>query len=144
CGPNSTYALLRLNNKDVKYADLIYWFSDSSPSSLLEIRQCLLSFGLDSEARHIGPQVLGDCQVPFIAHFNGGRDAIGHFVVVTVVTPDQVEVIDGTTARIEVLPRHEFEKAWSGYVIVPVRAGKIPVALFAIGGLIGVMALLMI
>jgi hypothetical protein len=118
CGQNCIYICMKMLGKRVLYDEIgrSLTVTDDGSSSA-ELRDCSRRFGVEASIYQAGPQSLLRAPLPLIAHWEEERGT-GHYVVVIASNADGVQFVDGTTAAIRVLPWPEFEKRWSGYVLV--------------------------
>lgn len=125
CGVNCLYILLRLHGRDPDYAAV----ERRTPvgedgTSLLELQRGAESFGLPLTGVRAKPQDLATCPLPAIAHFEEELGTTGHYVVVTEFHPGSVCIIDGTTAMRQEMALPEFQRRWTGYLLLPRQAGS--------------------
>lgn len=121
CGINSLYLLLRLHGIDLSYEDLTRRLRPTQDgTSLTQLRDAASSFGFGVRVVHLTPESLQSCPLPLIAHveMEGVANTSGHYVVVTDATLQNVELIDGTTAIMQVIPRSDFIRRWTGYALI--------------------------
>jgi hypothetical protein len=119
CGVNSLYVLLRMNHKPARYQEVEAALPVTPEgTNIADVRRCAASFGLSTKVIKASPEALGDCPLPAIGHIEEERGSTGHFVVITAVGPQGVELIDGTTALLSDLSLSDFRKRWSGYLLV--------------------------
>ena len=121
CASNCLYLLMKMNRKTVHYQDIERLIPvTENGANLADIRRCATSLGLATEVVKATPEYLARCCLPAIVHMEpeDTSGTMGHFVVLTVVGPDKVELIDGTTAIVDVIPRDKFNKQWSGFLLI--------------------------
>jgi hypothetical protein len=88
-------------------------------ASLAALQHTCRKLGLDTEVWFLGPKALDSLPLPAVAHLGPGFGQVGeHFVLLVEVGKDRVTVLDGSTGRIQSLPKGRFETKWSGYVLV--------------------------
>jgi hypothetical protein len=142
CGINVIYLLMRLNHKAVSYEGLEQGVPVSTEgTSLADMHHYTRSLGLTTRIVKTTPEKLGRYALPAIAHMEEELGNTGHYVIVTGLGPDGVELIDGTTAILMTRPMSEFRKRWTGYVLVvdtPSRWGWAFPATAALGGVMTV------
>ena len=121
CAANSLYLLLRMNHKEVDYAEVESHVPVTARgANLADMRRGAERYGLAADVVKATPEYLKRCPLPAVAHVepeNGGGTR-GHYVVVTAAGSENVELIDGTTAMADVVPWAKFGKQWSGYLLV--------------------------
>jgi hypothetical protein len=118
CGQNCLYICMKMLGKRVPYDEIGRSLKVTEDgSSLAELRDCSRRFGVEASIYQAGPQSLLRAPLPLIAHWEEERGA-GHYVVVIASNADGVQCVDGTTVAIRALPWPEFQKRWSGYVLV--------------------------
>jgi|SRR5579884_1899834 len=119
CGINSAYVLLALSGRPVRYSEIAARLPVARDGvSLGDMKACLASFGLPAVVQRATPESLRQVPLPAIAHCEEEKAATGHYVVITAVTADHVEMIDGTNGNMVFFPMSDFQKNWSGYLLV--------------------------
>jgi hypothetical protein len=119
CGVNSLFMMARLSGIPADYGTVQAAVPVTSKgTSLSDLRRFAIRIGIDAEVRRITPAILEALPMPVIAHVEQKEGQTNHYVVVTVVRPDGVEAIDGTTAILRFIPMVAFKKSWTGYVLV--------------------------
>jgi len=97
---------------------------------------------MDARVVKAAPETLKQCPLPAIAHCEEEKAVTGHYVVLISVGPLNVEVIDGTTGRLLLVPKVKFCKDWTGYLLIsesPRPWGSWGIAAFA-GATVGLVA----
>lgn len=129
CGVNCLYMMLRLNAKDADYTAVEKQTPvGESGTTLLELQRGAERFGLSLVAGKGTPEDLATCPLPAIAHFEEELGKTGHYVVVTECHPDSICFIDGTTAMRHEVTIPEFQRRWTGYLLVPRQIEPYPIA----------------
>ena len=124
CGLNAIYIMGRLQGVDVKYNDIARAVPLSEHgASLLHLKEAGIELGMPCRVQKYSLQELLDAPTPFVAHFHKSASDIsnGHFVVVTSVSRNGIELIDGTTGQRATFGFERFPVFWSGYVLEPRR-----------------------
>lgn len=129
CGPNSLYMLLKLSGIDVKFSDVMtYYPKDPGGMSLLELKEAAARFGLTAEVRRCTNDDLRTIPLPVIAHVNyGPTEQADHYIVIhRRLDGESLEVIDGTSGRVQRFLVKRMGNIWEGYLLVPspVAAGR--------------------
>ena len=120
CGRNCVYITLRLLQTDVAYGDVQGELPERQEGhSLLELRQAASKFGVKMQIVKGPPEILTNCSLPVIAHWEEEEKVTGHYVVVIACTSEEVRYIDGTTAMIGTMPMVDFQTKWTGYLLIP-------------------------
>jgi hypothetical protein len=139
CGVNTLYLMLRLTSRPADYAAVERCVPvRSEGTTLLDMSRSAAAFGLELAVIKGTPATLRGGGLPVIAHLEEEVGTGGHYVVVTAANEDAIEVIDGTSGKLRVIPESEFNKAWSRYLLIvdaPRRWGWSLPALIALGGL---------
>jgi ABC-type bacteriocin/lantibiotic exporter with double-glycine peptidase domain len=142
CGINTIFLMMRLNHKAVSYEGLERGVPVTTEgTSLADIRRYLMSLGLATRIVKTTPEKLGRYALPAIAHLEEELGSTGHYVIITGLGPDWVELIDGTSAILMTQTMSEFRKRWSGYLLVvdtPSRWGWVFPTTAALGGVMTV------
>jgi ABC-type bacteriocin/lantibiotic exporter with double-glycine peptidase domain len=146
CGPNSLYSLLRCWGIPVVHIDVERRLPLGPRGvSLLSLKQAALHFGLQTRARYCNFESLMGLRIPAITHHyfdmkTDGSDS--HFVLITSVTRDEVQFIDGTTGLLNKVTPAKFHTTWSGYVLEPVDdSPALANPIFAIGAAVGILCI---
>jgi Peptidase C39 family len=142
CGINAIFLLMRLNHKAVSYEGLERGVPVSTEgTSLADLHRYTRSLGLATRIVKTTPEKLGRYALPAIAHQEEELGNTGHYVIITGLGPDRVELIDGTSAILMTQPMSEFRKRWTGYLLVvdtPSRWGWAFPATATLGGVVTV------
>jgi hypothetical protein len=143
CGLNSLYVLLRLAGIDVDYHDVRRRYpNNGQPTSILTLQDLASQFGLELTAGKTNVVGLQRVAKPVIAHFETVAtrgEASGHYVVVTNVNEQQVTYVDGTTAETRSVSWEDFNKLWTGFVLVHDRTNYARLPISAIALFVGVL-----
>lgn len=124
CGANSVYILLRLAGRPVAQADLLRSLpAEGRGASMLDMAKALEAHGIQTRIVRIAPGQLAGEPMPLIARLEPRGSDSGHFVVVFGVRPQSrhVEVVDGTTGSVGDVGPEEFNRDFSGEIIVQTR-----------------------
>ena len=110
---------LHLHDRRVVYREIEQRLPRSDEGTTLkEVRDCILSYGLDAAIVRGTPRSLGQGSLPQIVHWEEEAGVSGHYVVLIGVGDDHVQYIDGTTAIIHTMATPVFLKRWTGYMVV--------------------------
>jgi hypothetical protein len=128
CGVNCVYLMLGYFDKDVRYEKLErdLWIEQGRLNSLTDLKRELVASGLSVMIARADREALKTGPLPVIAHMEvvtGRGDKKGHFVLVTIADDNDVSYVDGTTAVPQTVPWREFERDWTGYVLIHDRPG---------------------
>lgn len=142
CGINTIFLMMRLNHKAVSYEGLERGVPVSTEgTSLADMRRYMMSLGLATRIVKTTPEKLGRYALPAIAHLEEELGSTGHYVIITGLGPDWVELIDGTSAFLVMQSMSKFQKRWTGYLLVvdtPSRWAWAFPATAALGGIMTV------
>jgi len=124
CGVACGYMLARLRGQDVDYAQAVRAISiESGGTSLLTLQKGLRALGVPTTILRATPMDLNCMPMPVIAHMLPRReasDSVGHFLLVLQVDDRAVRYIEPNyAASIETVPRNQFFRCWSGYLVAP-------------------------
>lgn len=123
CGYNAVYLLLRLSGFVCDYDALkINRNSGKEGLSVKDIVEELSRCGLPSRVFQCNdPDEVRKLSPPFIIYTNPDRSGktIGHFLVVTSVNSDTIDLIDGTTSESKQYAIQKLSNLWDGIVIMP-------------------------
>jgi ABC-type bacteriocin/lantibiotic exporter with double-glycine peptidase domain len=145
CGYNAVYLLLRLSGLNFDYNALeINRNSGKDGLSVKELVEELSRCGLPSHAIQCDhPEDVRKLEPPFIIYTNPDRSGktIGHFLVVTSVDAETIDLIDGTTSQSKQYAIAKLGNLWDGFAIVPEKSQSgswrwVLAGTLAIGGLI--------
>jgi Peptidase C39 family len=121
CGVNALYALLKLNDISCSRQSLMEELSPKEKgSTMLELKTVARAHGLVAEIVQTTP-FQAQTDVPFIARMTTNRpnqETDGHYVVVTSMGEERVEVIDSTGGWFVRMNRQTFDKRFSGYSLI--------------------------
>jgi hypothetical protein len=120
CGVNALYVFLRLQNIICPLAEIKQEVPfNEKGASLLDLKETASKHGITSDIIHASPSAL-DSRLPAIARMTvPNMEQDGHYVVVTKMSDESVEVIDSTAGGFITVPRGLFEREFSGYALVP-------------------------
>jgi hypothetical protein len=119
CGVHALYIFLRLNNCECTIDQIRAELPLTDlGATMLELREGALRHDVKAEVVSGAPQQFFGRE-PFIARLRTPTSgAEGHYVVVTRMTDDIVDLIDSTAGGQVTAPRATFEKEFSGYALV--------------------------
>ncbi|MGH7137079.1 MAG: cysteine peptidase family C39 domain-containing protein [Pirellulales bacterium] len=131
CGVNAVYGFLKLSGREgVSYEAVEQQMPVCAVgSSLLQVKNCLRSQGVNAVAVRVTPEELCRMPKPVIALFDPDEGqsfddaARGHFVVVISADRTTVRFIDATSVLIQTLPADHFIRNWSGVVVMAEQRG---------------------
>ncbi len=119
CGPNCLFVFLRLQGHRITHEEVLAGVATGDQGvSLASLKAYSVASGVPAEVVFTTPAALAEVPLPAIAHV-GADGGSGHFVLVSSVAGDQVSVVDGGTGERKTIGRAAFERAWSGYLLVP-------------------------
>jgi predicted double-glycine peptidase len=124
CGVACGYMLARLLGREVTYDDAVAAIPvEQGGSSLLALQKGLATLGVSATVLQAKPRDLEHLATPLIAHVLPRREtsnAVGHFLLVLQIDDRAVRYIEPNyAASIETVPRSQFVRCWTGYVILP-------------------------
>lgn len=123
CGPNALYSLLKCCDLPADYAEIERNLPmESRGVSLLSLKRAAQHFGLQTRVRKYSSESILGLQTPAIAHHYFDmktNDSDAHYVLLTSITDDDIEFIDGTTGLLQKVSAAKFYSTWSGYVLEP-------------------------
>jgi Peptidase C39 family len=124
CGVGCGYMLARLCGLQVTYGDAAAAIPiEEGGTSLLGLQKGLAALGLSATVLKAKPRDLDHLATPVIAHVLPRREtnnAVGHFLLVLQIDDRSVRYIEPNyAASIETVPRSQFVRCWSGYLILP-------------------------
>jgi hypothetical protein len=134
CGPNSLFLLLRFENIDVTYEQVLATVPLSEAGCTLDdLHNAAQQFGLATEARKLTPEEVVIAPKPLIVHFNalasGGQKTRANRNHFSIVTSASLE--DGSVAGIDsvnLMPTrysaNGFARNFSGYCLVLRRSSR--------------------
>jgi hypothetical protein len=124
CGVACGYMLARLLGRNVDYKDAV----DAIPiegggSSLLGLQDGLQAMGVSTTILRAQPKDLDQITMPVIAHMlprQESSNSVGHFLLVLRIDDRSVRYVEPNyAASIETVPRNQFLRSWSGYLVAP-------------------------
>jgi hypothetical protein len=124
CGVACGYMLARLVGQDVDYKDAIAAIPiESGGTSLLALQKGLRTMGVSTTILKAKPTELDRTAMPVIAHMlprHETSSSIGHFLLVLQIDDHFVRYVEPNyAASIETVPRNQFLRCWTGYLVVP-------------------------
>lgn len=124
CGVACAYMLARLLGQDVDYTDAVAAIPiEGGGSSLLAVQTGLRTMGVSAAILKAKPAELDRMAMPVIAHLVPRREtsnSVGHFLLLLQVDDRFVRYIEPNYATsIETVPRSQFLRSWSGYLVAP-------------------------
>ncbi len=124
CGVACGYMLARLLGVEVTYGDAAAAIPiEEGGTSLLGLQKGLAALGVSATVLQAKPRDLDHLATPVIAHVLPRREtsnAVGHFLLVLQIDDRSVRYIEPNyAASIETVPRSQFVRCWSGYLILP-------------------------
>jgi hypothetical protein len=116
--------LARLCGIEVTYGEAVAAIPiEEGGTSLLGLQKGLAALGLSATVLKAKPRDLDHLATPVIAHVLPRREtknAVGHFLLVLQIDDRSVRYIEPNyAASIETVPRSQFVRCWSGYLILP-------------------------
>ena len=119
CGVNALYIFLRLRGTDCALDQIRQKLPlTAQGANMLDLQRVASEHKVDTAVVSLSPEQFEDT-VPFIARVKAvGTGFEGHYVVVTRVTGDQVDLLDSTAGGSVTMPRATFERDFSGYALV--------------------------
>lgn len=112
CGVNSAVSIARLYNHSISDASQL---PDASSISLLEVRKLCNQLGLPTLGVKATFSEMLDSGVPCII---GLKDP-DHFLVLLDGNANAVRVLEGEDGALEIVPRQEIEKRFTGFALIP-------------------------
>ncbi|HEV8000126.1 MAG TPA: cysteine peptidase family C39 domain-containing protein [Planctomycetaceae bacterium] len=127
CGVACAYMLARLGGRDVDYTDAVAAIPiGGGGSSLAAVQTGLGTMGVSAAVLKAKPAELDRMAMPVIAHLLPRREtsnSVGHFLLLLQVDDQFVRYIEPSYATsIEMVPRSQFLRSWSGYLVAPTPA----------------------
>jgi Peptidase C39 family/Protein of unknown function (DUF1573) len=128
CGVACGYMLARLLGRDLDYEDAVEAIPiEDGGTSLSGLKDGLKALGVSTAIWRATPKDLDRLTMPVIAHMLPRREAsnsVGHFLLVLQIDDRSVRYIEPNyAASIETVPRNQFLRGWSGYLVAP-ESGK--------------------
>ncbi|HEV3298385.1 MAG TPA: cysteine peptidase family C39 domain-containing protein [Planctomycetaceae bacterium] len=124
CGVACGYMLARLRGRHINYSDAVSAIAiENGGTSLLALQEGLRRLGVATTSLKATPRDLDRIAMPVIAHMLPRREtssAVGHFLLVLRVDDHSVRYVEPNyAASIETVPRNQFLRCWSGYLVAP-------------------------
>ena len=124
CGVTCAFMLARLLGHEVDYTDAVTAIPiEVGGSSLRAIQTGLETMGVSAAVLKAKPAELDRMAMPVIAHLLPRREtsnSVGHFLLLLEVDDRFVRYIEPNYATsIETVPRTQFLRSWSGYLVAP-------------------------
>jgi hypothetical protein len=142
CGVACGYMLARLLGRSIDYTDAVKAIPiENGGTSLAALQEGLGGLGVETSILKAKPRDLDRIAMPVITHMLPRREttnAVGHFLLVLRVDEHSVRYVEPNyAASIETVPRNEFLRCWSGYLVAPTRRKSVAESCleFALGGL---------
>ncbi len=131
CGVACGYMLARLLGSEITYDDAVAAIPiEKGGSSLLGLQEGLAALGVSATVLRAKPRDLDHFATPLIAHVLPRREtsnSVGHFLLVLRIDERSVRYIEPNyAASIETVPRSQFVRCWSGYLILPESTQDFP------------------
>lgn len=128
CGVACGYMLARVLGLEVTYGDAVAAIPiEQGGTSLLGLQKGLAALGVPATVLKANPRDLDHLATPMIAHVLPRREtsnSVGHFLLVLRIDERSVRYIEPNyAASIETVPRSQFVRCWSGYLILPESSG---------------------
>ena len=139
CGPRAVYALARRLGCDLTYEMVRKGMRlGVKGCSIDDVRDSLIRHRVHCTVRRLDPTQLQSAPTPLIVHIMPrGKRSDGHFVIVTRVGEEGLEIFDPMVNRDRFWKWRSFSDWWSGYAVVPssspisLAAGLVVIALGA-------------
>ncbi len=124
CGVACGYLLARLVGREITYDEAVGVIPiERGGTSLLGLQKGLEVLGVSTTVLKAKPRDLDHLATPMIAHVlprHESGNSVGHFLLVLKIDERSVRYIEPNyAASIETVPRNQFVRGWSGYVIEP-------------------------
>jgi predicted double-glycine peptidase len=128
CGVACGYMLARLLGRDLDYEDAVKAIPiEDGGTSLSGLKEGLEAMGVSTTIWRAKPKDIDRMTMPVIAHMLPRREAsnsVGHFLLVLQIDDRSVRYVEPNyAASIETVPRNQFLRGWSGYLVAP-QPGK--------------------
>jgi hypothetical protein len=126
CGVACGYMLARLLERNIDYSDAVSAIPiENRGTSLAALQKGLRGLGVATTILKAKPRDLDCMAMPVIAHMLPRREAtngVGHFLLVLRVDDQSVRYVEPNyAASIETVPRNQFLRSWSGYLVAPTQ-----------------------
>lgn len=119
CGVNVLYMFLTAAGQKATYDSILAGVPDDERGvSLFDLSILSNRLGVGVHILRLNRQSLLTKETPLIAHFEKIAGVSGHYVLITGMDDKTVSYVDGTTARGVSVSWPDFERRWSGYVMV--------------------------
>jgi predicted double-glycine peptidase len=138
CGVACGYMLARLLGRDIVYNNAVEAIPvENGGTSLLDMQRGLRGLGVSTSILRAKPTELDRIAMPVIAHMLPRREAgsaVGHFLLVLQIDERSVQYIEPNyAASIETVPRTQFLRCWTGYLVAPTARRTIASLCFDVG-----------
>jgi hypothetical protein len=106
-------------------------------ASLADLKAALAAWGVSAEVVRTTPDGLRRVEFPCIVHqaFDDLPER-GHFLVLCGRRGNKLAAIDGTSSAFFYLDPDEFERSWSGYLLIPMKPAGYTALRFLLYGLV--------
>jgi hypothetical protein len=126
CGVACGYMFARLLGRNIEYRDAVNAIPiENGGTSLAALQEGLRRLDVATSILKAKPRDLDRIAMPVITHMLPRREtgnAVGHFLLVLRVDEQSVRYVEPNyAASIETVPRNEFLRCWSGYLVAPTR-----------------------
>lgn len=129
CGPNAMYVFLRLRNVACELEQLKRELPlEKDGVNMLALKGAANHYGVDVNVIQANPSQL-IAATPLIARMQSGRSPQeGHYVVLTQINDELVQVIDSADGATIRMPRSTFDREFTGYALAPNIEWSFPIA----------------
>jgi hypothetical protein len=128
CGANCLFVMSRLFDIQPDYDDLVKRVVvREGGSSLKDLKEASEAIGIPAEAAKTNPQGLRRLSKPVICHEEMPSNGAGHYVLVLKTDGEIVTYMDGSTCLVREMSWNDFEKEWTGYILLPREKGYMQV-----------------
>ncbi len=121
CGPNALYMFLAAHGMALPYEEIRARLAMKPEGcTMLALRDAATQCGIRARVVKCSAADLKHVALPAILHFNGRvnfGDNVKHYVLLTSVSDEGIEYLDGTTAWHEVITLKKFATISDGYVL---------------------------
>ena len=147
CGVSCCYALLKLSGLSPSYDDVARLVPvEGTGSNFYTMNHACRQFGLNTEVIAATPAEFDKIRWPAIVHYRpmgAESDTMGHFVIVVGLDDHWIHILDAGYANSTLrIPRGDFFRQWSGHLLLPADARKIPGEWITVLGYLLLVALL--